>query len=116
MRHRNTGKILDRKIGPRQALLRSLTTSVILREKVKTTKAKAKAVRPLVEKVITVGKAGGILARRRLARTLYGNNAVKKVVEELAPRFKDRKGGYLRITNLDRRQGDGAEMVQIELV
>jgi len=116
MRHRNAGTILDRKKGPREALLRSLATSVILREKVKTTKAKAKAVRPLVEKLITVGKGGDVLSRRRLARVVYGDNVVKKVVEELAPRYKDRKGGYLRLTNLGRRQGDGAEMVQIELV
>ena len=116
MRHRNAGKILDRKVGPRQALLRNLATSVILFEKIKTTKAKAKAVRPIVEKMITTGKGGGILARRRLAQFLFGAKTVKKVVEELAPRYKDRKGGYVRITNLDRRQGDGAEMVQIELV
>ncbi len=116
MRHRNKGKILDRKVGPRRSLLRSLATSVILLEKVKTTKAKAKAVRPLVEKMITVGKKGGILARRQLAQTVYGSNSVKKVVEELAPRYKDRKGGYTRITNLGQRVGDGAEMVQIELV
>lgn len=85
-------------------------------EKVKTTQAKAKAVRPIVEKLITSGKKGGILARRKVALTVYGANSVKKVVEELAPRYKDRKGGYTRITNLGPRQGDGAEMVQIELV
>lgn len=116
MRHRNTGKILDRKIGPRTALLRSLVTSVILLEKVKTTKAKAKAVKPLIERMITIGKAGDLTARRQLAQTLYGTNAVKKVMEALAPRYKDRKGGYTRLTNLGRREGDSAEMVQLELV
>jgi len=116
MRHRNTGKILDRKIGPRTALLRNMATSVILLEKIKTTKAKAKAVRPLVEKAITVGKKGGINARRELTRMLYGENAARKVVEELSKRYKDRVGGYTRLTNLNRREGDGAEMVQIELV
>ncbi len=116
MRHRNTGKILDRKIGPRTALLRNMATSVILLEKVKTTKAKAKAVRPLVERAITVGKKGGINARRELERVLYGENAAKKVMEELTKRYKDRVGGYTRLTNLNRREGDGAEMVQIELV
>jgi large subunit ribosomal protein L17 len=116
MRHRNTGKILDRNKGPRQALLRGLATSVILYEKVKTTKSKAKSVRPFVERLITVGKAGSVTARRELMRTLYLESAARKVIEELAPRYKDRKGGYLRLTNLARRQGDGAEMVQIELV
>jgi len=107
---------LDRKKGPREALLRSLATSVILYEKVQTTKAKAKAVRPLVERLITAGKTGTVTARRRVARVVYGDNATKKVLEELSPRYKDRKGGYLRITPLGHRQGDGAEMVQIEFV
>ncbi len=107
---------MDRKKGPREALLRSLATSVILYEKVKTTKAKAKAVRPLVERLITVGKEGTVTARRRINSKIYGDNAVKKVVEELAPRYKDRQGGYTRITNIGQRQGDGAEIVQIELV
>ena len=116
MRHRNKGKILDRKKGPREALLRSLTTSVLLYEKVKTTKAKAKAVRPFVERAITTGKEATLTARRKLVATLYGENVAKKVIEVLGPRYKDRKGGYTRITNLVRREGDGAEMAQIELV
>lgn len=116
MRHRKDGKTLDRKKGPREALLRSLATSVILYEKVKTTKAKAKAVRSLVERTITVGKEGTVTARRRVNQVVYGDNAVKKVVEELGPRYKDRQGGYTRITGIGNRQGDGAEIVQIELV
>jgi large subunit ribosomal protein L17 len=116
MRHRVTGKILDRKKGPREALLRNLAMSVILFEKIKTTKAKAKAVKPLVEKMITIGKSSTLTARRKLSSFFYSANAVKKVIEELGPRYKDRKGGYTRITALGQRQGDGAEMVQIELV
>lgn len=116
MRHRNTGKVLDRKKGPRAALLRSLATSVILYEKIKTTKAKAKAVRPMVERLITVGKTGTLTARRRLTGALYSENAVRKLIEEIGPRYKDRQGGYLRITNLGLRAGDAAEMAQIELV
>ena len=116
MRHRNTGKILDRKKGPREALLRNLAMSVILYEKITTTKAKAKAVRPLVEKMISVGKGGTLTSRRTLSSFFYTENAAKKVMEELAPRYKDRNGGYVRLTNLVRRSGDGAEMVQIELV
>lgn len=116
MRHRNTGKILDRKKGPREALLRNLATSIVLFEKVKTTKAKAKAVRPLVERMITAGKKGGLTGRRKLSSFFYSENAAKKVIEELGPRYMNRPGGYTRITNLSRREGDGAEMVQIELV
>ncbi len=116
MRHRKTTKILDRKKGPREALLRSLATSVVLYEKVKTTKAKAKAVRSVVERLITKAKAGDVNARRQVNRVVYGDNAVKKLVEELGPRYKDRQGGYTRITAIGFREGDGAEMVQIELV
>jgi large subunit ribosomal protein L17 len=116
MRHRNKGKILDRKKGPREALLRNLATSVILFEKVKTTRAKAKAVQPLVDQIITVGKKGDITARRRLAAIVFGENTVKKLINELGPRYKDRQGGYTRVTNLLSREGDGAEMVQLELV
>ncbi|MFH2063251.1 MAG: 50S ribosomal protein L17 [bacterium] len=116
MRHRKVGKTLDRKKGPREALLRSLATSVILYERVQTTKAKAKAVQSMVEKLITDGRKGDLAARRRINRVVYGDNAVKKVVEELGPRYVDRNGGYTRITGVGFRQGDGAEMVQIELV
>jgi large subunit ribosomal protein L17 len=116
MRHRNSGTILDRKKGPRESLLRNLATSVILFEKVRTTKAKAKAVRPLVERMITAGKRGGLASRRKLSSFFFSENAAKKVMEELGPRYKNRAGGYTRITNLVRREGDGAEMVQLELV
>jgi large subunit ribosomal protein L17 len=115
MRHRNSGTILDRKKGPREALLKNLASSVILHEKVQTTQAKAKAIRPYVEKLITAGKTGTLASRRKLASTL-GENAAKKVMEVLAPRYKERQGGYLRLTNLGRREGDGAEMMQIEMV
>ena len=97
-------------------MFRNLATSIILYEKVKTTRAKAKAVRSLVERMITISKTGTVTARRNIAKLLYGDNTVKKLVEELGPRYKDRNGGYTRITALGQRQGDGAEMVQIELV
>lgn len=116
MRHRHTGKILDRKKGPREALLRNLATSVLLFEKIKTTKAKAKAVRPIVERVITSGKRGTLAGRRHIANMVFGENTVKKVMEEIAPRYEKREGGYTRIVNLARREGDGAEIVQLELV
>ncbi len=116
MRHRNKNKILDRKKGPRELMLRNLASSILLYEKVKTTKAKAQAVRPLVEKMITSAKAGDLNARRGLIKVLLQKNAVKKAIEVLGVRYKTRPGGYTRTTKLGVRQGDGAEMVQIELV
>src|SRR3989338_1156222 len=116
MRHRKKGKILDRKKGSRQALLRSLATSVIIYEKVKTTQAKAKAVRPVVEKLITIAKKNDLTARRKLLDVLYHKKAVNKALEILGPRYKERKGGYTRIINLNNRKGDNAEIVQIEFI
>ncbi len=116
MRHRNKNKILGRKKGPRELMLRNLASSILLYEKVKTTKAKAQAVRPLVEKLITASKVGDLNARRRLIKVLLQKNAVRKTLEVLADRYKNRPGGYTRLTKLGPRAGDGAEMVQIELV
>lgn len=116
MRHRVKKAILSRTKGPREALLRTLATSVILYEKVKTTKAKAKYVRPLVERAITVGKADTLTARRQLMKMLTLRNAVEKILKDLGPKYKERPGGYTRITPLKQREGDGAEIVQIELV
>ncbi len=116
MRHRNTGKILDRKKAPRELMLRNLAASVLMYEKVKTTQAKAKTVRSLVEHLITVSKQGDLSARRQLISTLPQPLAVKKAMDVLGARYKDRKGGYTRIVKLTNRQGDGAVMVQIELV
>ena len=116
MRHRNKTKILDRKKAPRELMLRNLASSVLIYEKVKTTKAKAKAVKPLVEKMITVSKKGDLTSRRKLIKVLLQDMAVKKAMEVLGQRYKDRNGGYTRIIRLGNRQGDGAEMVQLELV
>ena len=116
MRHRVKKAILGRTKGPREALLQNLATSIILYEKVTTTKAKARFVRTLVEKAITVGRTPSLNARRQLHKMLMVNNAVKKIVTEIGPKYKDRNGGYTRITSLGRREGDAAEMVQIELV
>lgn len=116
MQKRRKGAILDRKKGPRTALLRGLATSVILHEHVNTTLAKAKAVRPMVEKLITTGRVKTLTARRQLMKVLMVETAVNKVLEELGPRYAERKGGYTRIIKLSRRQGDGAEIAQIQLV
>jgi large subunit ribosomal protein L17 len=116
MRHRNKTKTLGRKKESREAMLRNLAASLVLYEKVKTTKPKARAVKPLVEKMITLGKKNTLAARRQALSFFHIENPVKKIFEELGPRYKDRPGGYTRITKLGYREGDAAEIVQIELV
>lgn len=116
MKHNRKGKTLDRKNGPRKALIRNLATSLVLYERLNTTVAKAKAVRPVVEKLITVGRTNTLAARRALLRTLTIESAVNKVLAELGPRYAGRPGGYTRIIKLGKRQGDGAEIAQIQLV
>ncbi len=116
MRHRKKKFTLDRKKAPRKAMIKNLAASLILYEKIKTTKAKAKAVRSYTEKLITRGKKNDLAARRHLIRHLPLENAVKKVLEVLSPKYKDRKGGYTRIVKLGPRQGDGAEIAIIEFV
>ncbi len=116
MRHSNKGKILDRDKQSRELMIRNLASSVILYEKVKTTEAKAKVVKPVVERLITIAKTGDLNSRRRLIQVLLQKNAVKKSMEVLGARYQDRSGGYTRIVKLGSRQGDGAKMVQIELV
>lgn len=116
MKHRSSKKVLGREVAPRRALLKSLAESVILYEKVKTTEGKAKIVRPLVEKAITVGKEQTLAARRKLMTMFHSELPVKKILEELAPRYKNRKGGYTRIVKLGHRLNDAADMAQIELV
>lgn len=116
MRHRNTNKILDRAKAPRELMLRNLASSIIIYEKVTTTKAKALAVRSLVDKMVGLAKVGDLNARRNLIKVLPQKNATKKSMEVLGGRYKERQGGYTRITKIGVRKGDGAEMVQIELV
>lgn len=107
---------MGREAAPRKALLRNLAASVILYEKVQTTQAKAKAVRPLVERAITAGKTPSLTARRNLMRVFYTEHPVKKILEVLGPRYATRPGGYTRIIKLGARKNDAADMVQIELV
>lgn len=116
MRHRVKGKILDRQKAPREMMLKNLASSVLIYEKVKTTEAKAKVVRSLVEKAITVAKRGDLNSRRKLIETLPQKMAIKKAMESLGDRYKSREGGYTRIVKLGTRPGDGAKVVQIELV
>jgi large subunit ribosomal protein L17 len=116
MRHRNAGFKLGRNTSHRRALLRNLTTSVLIEDRVETTVAKAKAVRPLVEKMITLGKKGDLHARRQALSFLMTDQSVERLFEIVAPRYKDRQGGYLRIVRTGFRQGDGGEKAFIELL
>lgn len=116
MKHRRTGKTLDRSSTSRRALWRGLATSIILYEHCNTTLAKAKAVRPYVESMITKGKVKSLNSRRQLNAFLMSESAVNKVLEELGPRYATRPGGYTRIIKLGTRKGDGAEIAQIQLV
>ncbi len=115
MRHRKATKILSRESHVRKALMRNLLTSFVIYGKIKTTEAKAKAVRPRLERLITVAKGGTLADRRSVQKTLDTEKAVKVMMETVAPKMKDRNGGYTRIVKLGPRKGDGAEIVQLEL-
>jgi large subunit ribosomal protein L17 len=116
MRHKVAGYKLGRNTSHRRSLLRNLVTSVIVEERVETTVPKAKAAKPLVEKMITLGKRGDLAARRQAYAYLMTDAAVDKLFETLGPRFGDREGGYLRILRTKWRKGDGAEKAFIELL
>lgn len=101
----------------RRSMLANLTISLIMNEKIETTSARAKEVRKAVEKMITYGKNGSLVSRRKALAFLMNNKpAVTKIFDELAPRYQDRNGGYTRILKLDERRGDSALMVIIELI
>lgn len=117
MRHRQKSKRINRDRAHLDAMLRNLATSVILYEKIKTTQAKAKLVKPIVEKLITASKGKSKMnAYRTLNAYLFDTNASKKLMNELAPRYKDKSSGCVRITKLGFRAGDAAPVVQLELV
>ena len=116
MRHRRATKKLGRNTSHRRALLRNLVTSLIMEERIETTPAKAKAMRPHVEKMITLGKRGDVAARRLALSYMMTRESVDRLFDNVAPRFGDRNGGYLRIIRKGWRTGDGAETVFIELV
>ena len=117
MRHQRQRYQLSRSASHRKALMMNLTKEVIDHERIKTTEAKAKAVKPEVEKLITLAKKGDLHARRQALSTLSQDKfAVHKLFEDLAPRYVDRPGGYTRILKLGPRRSDATEMVFIELV
>ena len=116
MRHRNAGFKLGRNTSHRRAMLRNLVTSIILMDRVETTITKCKATRPIVEKMITLGKRGDVHARRQAAAYLMTPASVDRLFAVVAPRYSARNGGYLRIIRSGARKGDAAEMAFIELL
>jgi len=118
MKHHNKTRKLGRVTKQRTALLRSLAISLIQHGKIKTTEAKAKELRPYVEKIITKGKSSTIASRRLVSSRLGsgGVSATKKLFDEIAPKYEDRDGGYTRVVKMVSRDGDGSKMAVIELV
>ncbi len=116
MRHKIAGRHLSRPSGHRRALYRNLVTDLLKREKIVTTEAKAKEVRGMAEKMITLGKRSGLQSYRQAISFITDKKVTEKIFTELGPRYKERPGGYTRLTKLEPRLGDGAPMVQLELV
>ncbi len=116
MRHRKAGRHLGRDSAHRRALYRNLVTDLLRYERITTTDAKAREIRPIAEKMITLGRRGDLHARRQALSYIYDRYVVDKVFEDIAPRMASRPGGYLRITRLEPRKGDGARMAVIETV
>jgi len=114
MRHRVSGKKLGRDIKERKALFKNLVISLISHGKIKTTKAKAKAIKGLVDKLVSKAKQGTLHARRQVLAFLSQKEAVKKLFDEIGPRFERRASGFTRIINIGQRQGDNAPMVVME--
>jgi large subunit ribosomal protein L17 len=116
MRHRKAGFKLGRKTPHRRALLRNLCTSILMEDRIETTVTKAKAMRPHVEKLITLGKKGDLHSRRQALAYLMTRESVTRLFDTVAPRYSDRQGGYLRIVRSGFRKGDGGEKAFIELL
>jgi large subunit ribosomal protein L17 len=116
MRHQVSGRRFDMATDQRIAMFRSLTTQVLKHGAIRTTEARAKEVRPLVEKMITLGKRGTVHARRQALAYVYEPDVVDRIFDELATTYATRPGGYTRVTKIGPRLGDGAMMAQLELV
>jgi large subunit ribosomal protein L17 len=116
MRHNKSGRRLGRNSSHRSAMMRNMTISLISHEKIQTTDARAKELRKIVERMITLGKRGDLHARRQAYQALNDKKAVAKLFDMIGPRFKDRPGGYTRIIKLSPRLGDNAPQAMIELV
>ncbi|HSR41113.1 MAG TPA: 50S ribosomal protein L17 [Longimicrobiales bacterium] len=116
MRHRKKGRNLSRTSAHKRATLRNMATNLFRHERIRTTKAKAKELRPYAERLISLAKKGDLHARRQAARKIQDREILGKLFDDLGPRFADRPGGYTRILKLGPRKGDAAEMALIELV
>jgi len=116
MRHRKSGRQLSRNSAHRWALMRNMITALLREEKIRTTDPKAKELRRWADRVITLGKRGSLHARRQALGIVQDKAVVRKLFDTIAPRFKDRPGGYTRIIKLGIRRGDAAQMSLIELV
>lgn len=116
MRHQKKKGTLSLKAAPRKALLRGLSTSLVMKSKIKTTFVKAKALQSVIEKHVTMSKKGDLAAKRQLMKYFYDIKAVNKLIKELGPKYKTRPGGYTRIIKMENRKGDNAPMALIEFV
>jgi large subunit ribosomal protein L17 len=116
MRHRNKGRTLSRTASHKKATMRNMATSLFRHERIETTTAKAKELRPFAERLITLGKRGDLHARRLAGRWITDRQVLGKLFDDVGPRFTERPGGYTRILKLGNRRGDAAEMALIELV
>ena len=116
MRHRKKGRQLSRTRSHRKATLRNLATSLFRHERIETTTAKAKELRPYAERLITLARRGDVHARRLAAMKIQDREILGKLLDEIAPRYMERPGGYTRVLKLGNRKGDAAEMSLIELV
>ncbi len=116
MRHRNKGRQLSRTSTHKQALMRNMATSLFRHERIETTTAKAKELRPFAERLITLARRGDLHARRIAGRKIQDRDVLGKLFDDIAPRYTERPGGYTRILKLGTRKGDAAEMSLIELV
>lgn len=116
MRHRVSGKKLSRTKNQRKALFKGLISSLVIHGRIKTTEAKAKAIRGLVDRLITKAKTGGLHGRRQVAAILHNKKVVNRLVDEIAPRFSGRPSGFTRLLRLGPRKGDQAMIVELSLV
>lgn len=116
MNHHSSKRKFGREAGQRDALMKSLARSLVIHGKINTTLAKAKELRPFIEKLVTKGRTGTLASRRLISERLGDGKEVKILMDEIAPKYKDRNGGYTRITKLPRRLADASPMAQIEFV
>lgn len=116
MRHRKKGRELSRTRSHKRAMLRNMATSLFRHERIRTTEAKAKELRPFAERLITLARRGDLHSRRVAGRDIADRDILQKLFDQIGPRFEDRPGGYTRILKLGARKGDGAELAMIELL